>query len=138
VSLIEAIQVLAEEHPLAVVVTDGELSEPGPRILYVNRAFERMTGYTAEEVLGRSPRMLQGERTSLAARKALRRALRAAEPHTTTLVNYRKSGEPYHCQIAVYPVCDPAGRLINAIAIEREVKRGPGRPARKTERAADL
>jgi PAS domain S-box-containing protein len=129
-SLIEAVGILADGFPLAVVVTDGELTEPGPRVLYVNAAFERMTGYCANEVLGRNPRMLQGEKTSVAARKALARALRSAQPHKTTLVNYRKNGEAYHCQIEVFPVCDGAGRLVNAIAIEREVKRGPGRPAR--------
>lgn len=130
-SLVDAVRILAEDFPLAVVITDGELSEPGPRVLYVNGAFERMTGYGAAEVVGRNPRMLQGPATGLAPRKALARALRAAQPHKTSLVNYRKNGEAYHCQIEVFPVCDSAGRLVNAIAIEREVKRGPGRPARR-------
>lgn len=129
-SLIKAIRMLADNHPLAVVVTDDELAKPGPRVLYVNSAFEQMTGYTATEVLGQNPRLLQGEKTSLAARKALARALRLAEPHKTTLVNYRKNGEAYLCQIEVFPVCDPEGRVVNAIAIEREVARRPGRPPR--------
>lgn len=129
-SLIKAMSRLADDHGLAVVVTDGELSAAGPHVLYVNRAFEQMTGYGADEVLGRSPRMLQGKATSLAARKAIAGALRAGVPLKTTMVNYRKNGEPYHCQIEVFPICDNSGRLVNAIAIEHEVKRKPGRPPR--------
>lgn len=129
-SLIEAVRILADNFALGVVVTDGELTEPGPRLLYVNPAFERMTGYSAREVLGRNPRVLQGKKTSLASRKALAQALRHALPHKTSLVNYRKNGEAYLCEINVFPVCNADGLLVNAIAIEREVKRGPGRPRR--------
>ena len=127
-SLVLAVRLMAEALDIAVVVTDGGLAPPGPIVLYVNPAFERMTGYAAQDMIGRSPRILQGSGTSLAARKALARSLRALQPHETTLINYRKCGEAYRCHIKVYPVCDDAGRLINAIAIEREVKRGPGRP----------
>lgn len=131
-SLVDVVRILADEFALGVIVTDGELSGQGPRMLYVNQAFERMTGYSAKEVLGRTPRMLQGEKTSLAGRKALAQALRRAVPHKTSLVNYRKNGESYICEINVFPVCDTYGRLVNAIAIEREVKRRPGRPRRAT------
>lgn len=127
-SLVQAVRLMAESLEHAVVVTDGALNAPGPIVLYVNPAFERMTGYAACEMVGQSPRILQGAGTSLAARKALARSLRTLEPHETTLVNYRKSGEAYLCRIQVYPVSDDSGRLINAIAIEREVERGPGRP----------
>ncbi|MBR7619073.1 PAS domain-containing protein [Phenylobacterium sp. 20VBR1] len=127
-SLVAAVRLMAETLDHAVVVTDGALDAPGPIVLYVNPAFERMTGYTSQEMVGRSPRILQGAGTSLAARKALARSLRVPQPHETTLVNYRKCGEAYRCHIQVYPVTDESGRLINAIAIEQEVKRGPGRP----------
>jgi PAS domain S-box-containing protein len=126
-SLIQMISALVGDTELAVVVTDGALTEPGPRILYVNAAFERMSGYTAYEVIGESPRMLQGPATSLAAKKRLARALRAGQPHRTTLVNYRKSGEPYRCDIEVFPLLTPAGEPFAAVALEREVVRRPGR-----------
>ena len=127
-SLVQAVRLMAESLDHAVVVTDGAHHAPGPIVLYVNPAFERMTGYAAGEMVGQSPRILQGAGTSLAARKALARSLRTLEPHETTLVNYRKNGEAYFCRIQVYPVSDDSGRLINAIAIEQEVERGPGRP----------
>jgi PAS domain S-box-containing protein len=110
-----------------VVVTDGELRSPGPTILYVNSAFERMTGYVSSEVGGRSPRLLQGEKTSLVARRMLMRALRRGERAKVVLINYRKSGEPYHCQVEIFPLLDKDGTLLKAVALEREVRRGPGR-----------
>lgn len=118
---------LADDMDIGVVLTDGMLTAPGPRILYVNTTFERMTGFDRSEILGKNPRIFQGSGTSLAARKRLARALRQGERHSTTLVNYRKSGEPYLCAIEVFPILSPQGELINAVALEREVERRPGR-----------
>jgi len=123
----ELLSILAEHSDIGVVLTDGQLSPPGPRILYVNSTFERMTGFDRGEMLGKSPRIFQGPGTSLAARKRLARALRDGERHSTTLVNYRKSGEAYLCAIDVFPIVTPEGALINAVALEREVERRPGR-----------
>ena len=121
------IAALTTDAQTAVVVTDGELSYPGPTILYVNSAFERMTGYLSAEVVGRSPRLLQGDKTSLASRRTLARALRDGKRLKVALVNYRKSGEAYRCEVEVFPILDKHGALINAVALEREVRRGPGR-----------
>jgi PAS domain S-box-containing protein len=127
-SLIEA---LAAVSDTSVVLTDGALEPPGPRILYVNAAFERMSGYRAKEVVGRDPRFLQGPGTSVAARKRLAKALREGLRCKVVLLNYRKSGEPYRCAIDVYPIMNPNGGLLAAVALEREVERRPGRPVRK-------
>ncbi|MET3667187.1 PAS domain-containing protein [Caulobacter sp. 1776] len=123
----ELIAALTESSQTAVVMTDGDLSGPGPTILYVNAAFERMSGYDRQELVGRSPRLLQGDKTSLAARRALARAIRKGQRQKVVLVNYRKSGEPYHCEVEVFPILGADGALINAVALEREVRRGPGR-----------
>ena len=128
-SLIEA---LASVSDTSVVLTDGVFEPPGPRILYVNAAFERMTGYKAKEVIGRDPRFLQGPGTSVAGRKKLAKALREGVRCRVVLLNYRKSGEPYRCAIDVFPIADPSGGLLAAVALEREVERRPGRPVRKT------
>lgn len=123
----DLITALTADSETAVVVTDGELSHPGPTIVLVNRAFERMTGYPSAELVGKTPRMLQGERTSLATRRALARALRDGKRMKVALINYRKSGEPYRCEVEVFPILDKHGVLVNAVALEREVRRGPGR-----------
>lgn len=124
----DLIAALSADSDKAVVVTDGELSHPGPRILYVNGAFERMTGYPSSELLGQSPRLLQGEKTSLATRRTLARALREGRRIKVAMINYRKSGEPYRCEVEVFPILDGDGVLVNAVALEREVRRRPGRP----------
>ena len=126
-SLRDLIAALADDLDIGVLVTDGQLTAPGPHIVYVNTTFERMTGFDRTEILGKNPRIFQGPGTSLAARKRLARALRNGERHSTTLVNYRKSGEAYLCAIDVFPIVTPAGELISAIALEREVERRPGR-----------
>lgn len=131
-SLKDLIAVLTADSDRAVVVTDGELRAPGPTIVYVNEAFERMSGYARSELLGRSPRMLQGEKTSLAARRLLARALRGGRRAKVVLVNYRKSGEAYRCELDVFPMLDANGALINAVALERELPRSPGRRPRPT------
>jgi PAS domain S-box-containing protein len=126
-SLKDLLTVLTADSERAVVLTSGDLQAPGPTILYVNAAFERMTGYDRSELVGRSPRMLQGEKTSLAARRTLSRALRRGERARVVLINYRKSGEAYRCEVEVFPVFDAAGALTHAVALEREAPPAPGR-----------
>ena len=59
----------------ALIITGGSSNAGGPHILYVNQAFTKLTGYEPEEVLGQSPRMLQGANTDLETSKRIRRAL---------------------------------------------------------------
>lgn len=79
----------------AICITDAELDSPGPRIVYVNPAFERMTGYTAAEVLGRDPRFLQGEATDRRVLDRLRTDLEAGRSFQGETMNYRKDGTPF-------------------------------------------
>ena len=59
-----------------VIVTKADpIDEPGPEIIYVNQAFSEMTGYSAEEVIGKSPRILQSKDTEIKEKLAIRRAL---------------------------------------------------------------
>lgn len=123
----DLISALTEDSQLSVIVTDGRLSHPGPTILYVNAAFERMSGYQSDELVGRSPGMLLGEKTSLAARRLLAQAMRKGRRQKVAMINYRKSGEPFRCEIDLFPITDETGVLVRAVALEREVRRGPGR-----------
>lgn len=106
----------------AVLITEAEpLAEPGPRILYTNPAFTAMTGYSASEVLGKSPRLLQGPLSDQRALAELGRALRRWEPHEIETINYKKSGEPFWIQFSVTPVADDMGWYTHWIAIERDI-----------------
>lgn len=126
----DTIKALAEDSPKAVVLTDARLDAPGPHILYVNAAFTRMTGYTAEEVLGRNPRMLQGPATRPLSVRQVSRALRREGRFHGHVVNHRKNGEEYICEIDVRPVLNEAGERVYYLALEQEVRRRRGRPSK--------
>lgn len=128
-TIVELVKVLAEPLDVAVVLTDVDLQPPGPTILYANPAFTRMSGYTAPEVLGNSPRLLQGSGTSREATRMVARSLRGEGRFRGVLQNYRKSGEAYLCEIDVRAIVDRTGRREVFIAFEREVVRRRGRPS---------
>jgi PAS domain S-box-containing protein len=129
VTIVELVRMFAEPLEVAVVVTDIDLERPGPTILYANPAFARMSGYTVPEVLGGSPRLLQGSGTSHEATRSLARSLRTDGRFRGVLQNYRKSGEGYLCDIDVRAILDREGRPEAFIAFEREVVRRRGRPS---------
>jgi PAS domain S-box-containing protein len=105
----------------AVIVTTPDLDDPGPRIEYVNRAFTRMTGYSSDEVIGRSPRMLQGPATSREVLARLRRQLERGEPFAGEAVNYRKDGSTFDAEWRIDPIRDPQGQIRHWIALERDI-----------------
>jgi len=106
----------------AVLVTEaGPLDEPGPRIVYANEAFEAMTGYREEEVLGRTPRVLQGPETEEEVLGSLRAALEAGEQWQGETVNYRKDGTPYVVQWNVAPVTGEGGEVQHWVSVQRDV-----------------
>ena len=104
-----------------VIVTDAELDSPGPTILFVNSAFERLTGYTAAEAIGRSPRMLQGPGTSRATLDEIRQGLTEGREVHRKVLNYAKSGMPYWLDLRIVALRDEAGRIQRFAAIERDV-----------------
>lgn len=106
----------------AVLITEAEpFDEPGPRIVYVNEAFTKMTGYTADEVVGKTPRILQGPKTDGEALKKLGRSLRKWEACEATLINYKKNGEEFWIQMTISPVANETGWYTHWVAIERDV-----------------
>ncbi|MEZ6129365.1 MAG: PAS domain S-box protein [Planctomycetaceae bacterium] len=104
-----------------VVITGDGLDWPDPRIVYVNPALCRITGYAAEELIGRTPRMLQGERTDSDTLLELRQALMEGRSHRCELVNYRKDGTAYDAEIFVSPLFDAERRRTNFIGIHRDI-----------------
>lgn len=105
----------------AVVITEAETFDaPGPRILYVNEAFTRITGYSLEEVLGKTPRMLQGPKTDRKELSKIRMALSHWQPVTVEVINYRKDGSEFWNEFSIVPVADKTGFYTHWIAIQRD------------------
>lgn len=101
-------------NEVAVILTDARR-----RILWVNRDFERITGYSYGEVMGASPgQILQGPRTEPDAVERIRRALDREEPFKESITNYRKNGEPYLCKLVIHPIHDEEKQLVNFLAFE--------------------
>ena len=106
----------------AVLVTEAQqIDDPGPRIVYVNEAFTTMSGYTVEEVLGKTPRLLQGPKTDQKELARIREALIKHENIEVEIINYKKSGEEFWANFTIVPVTDKDGVLTHFVAIQRDV-----------------
>lgn len=104
-----------------VVVTTTELVVPGPQIVYVNRAFTHMSGFSSEEVIGQTPRILQGPLTDRGEMARMRRELSQGRPFLGQTVNYRKNGSPYFMEWSVYGLRDDEGVVHFYVAVQRDI-----------------
>ncbi|WP_184381969.1 PAS domain-containing sensor histidine kinase [Roseococcus suduntuyensis] len=113
-------QVVAATQDI-ILVTAADLDTPGPTIVYVNPAFTELTGYPAEEVLGRSPRLLQGPGTDHDVLRRVTEDLHAGRVASATVLNYTRDGAPYWVEMRIVPLRDRRGAISHFAAIERVV-----------------
>ncbi len=106
-----------------VIVTEADnINRPfGPKIVYVNPAFEKLTGYKAEEVIGETPRILQGQDTDKETLIRIRTALEQQTPCSEVILNYAKDGRPYWLDINIIPLTNRFGEVTHFAAIERDI-----------------
>lgn len=113
----ERLSLVARKTANLVVITDAH-----GRISWVNRAFERITGYELNEVMGKIPgSFLQGPDTDPKTKAKIREAIHNRESYNGLILNYTKSGKPYWLRIAMDPILGDLGELQGSIAIESEV-----------------
>ncbi|HEY8613000.1 MAG TPA: PAS domain-containing protein [Roseomonas sp.] len=108
---------------LAVIITDAALDPPGPVIRYANAHFEAVTGHAAAELLGQSPRILQGPDTDRAVLRQLRRDLEERRHFIGAAVNYRKDGTPYLNEWVIMPILGSGGMVTHWVSIQRDATR---------------
>ena len=111
---------------LAALATDVPVVVSDPRredepLVWVNEAFTRVTGYPADEALGRNCRFLQDDGTDPAELARLRRGMAAQEPVTVVLRNVRRDGTPFWNEVSVSPVLDERGELVHRVGVQVDV-----------------
>lgn len=108
-----------------IIICDARPSEktkrPSLEIVYVNRAFERITGYSARTVMGKNCRFLQGGDRSQPALEILRAAIRKQQDCTVVLRNYRRDGSRFWNELSVSPIYDGEGNLTHYIGIQTDI-----------------
>ena len=106
----------------AILITEAEpVDQPGPRVIYVNAAFTRATGYAAEEILGKTPRILQGPGTDQATLADLKKKLKAWRPARVELLNYKKGGAEFWVELNIRPIADERGWYTHWVSIQRDI-----------------
>lgn len=106
----------------SILITKAEpFDRPGPEIVWCNRAFSELTGYTLEDVKGLTPRVLQGAETSEDARREIRRGLEAWENVRVEIKNYAKDGRPFWIDLNIAPVADDSGWFCYWVSVQRDV-----------------
>ncbi len=105
----------------AILVTEAEpVEEPGPRIVYANESFSRMTGYSSEEIIGKTPRVLQSPDTEPEALDRIRSALHRWRPIRVELLNQRKDGAEFWVELNIVPAADENGWYTHWVSIQRD------------------
>ncbi|MEO5891662.1 MAG: PAS domain-containing protein [Ferruginibacter sp.] len=112
----QTLEALENLQHYIIVITD-----PLQHIAFAGRGFYEMTGYHFDEVKGRNPKFLQGEKTNKKNTQRLKEQLEHKEPTEVILENYRKNGELYLCKIIIKPIVNIHRQLVNYIAYEQEI-----------------
>jgi sigma-B regulation protein RsbU (phosphoserine phosphatase) len=108
---------IMNESPSGIVILDHR-----ERILYANPAYERLSGYTLQELRGRRPgTVLQGDRADRKQQRSIRESLRARKPLSIELLNYYKSGDPYWIEMHIAPVFNEADEVTHFVAVVNDI-----------------
>ncbi len=114
------------DRTLAILESMGEsviVTDTQPRILYVNPAMERQSGYTRAEVLGKNPNILRSPLTPTAVYEQMWQAILAGRSWSGELVNKRKDGSLYDLAVTIAPIKSPDGTITNFVSVQSDISR---------------
>lgn len=118
---IDAVKPLFEQTYNPIVITSSQLELPGPQIIYANKAFCENTGYSIEELLGETPRILQGELTDREVLDRLKTTLLKGEFFQGNTINYRKDGSQYWVEWNISPIYDTNNELSCYFCVQHDI-----------------
>ncbi|MEP7184255.1 MAG: GAF domain-containing protein [Rhodanobacter sp.] len=105
-----------------VIITDVHpIDEPGPRMVFVNDALLRHTGYRREELLGKTPRLFQGPLTQRDQLDRIHDALAARQPVRVEVINYTSTGEQFWVELDITSISDTRGRATHFVSVQRDI-----------------
>jgi PAS domain S-box-containing protein len=113
------LQLMVEHSNDGIVVAEQEGNDS--ILIYVNPAFERLTGYATDDILYQDCRFLQGTDHDQPGVAVIGQAIRAGQPCRQVLRNYRKDGSPFWNELSITPVRNEADQLTYYIGIQRDV-----------------
>ncbi len=113
--------VLLESMTQSILITTAELNSPGPFIVYVNKAFEEMTGWKREEIIGKNPRILQGPKSDLSIFYNLNEILAKGKTWEGKTINYKKDGTEFFMEWSIAPVFDKNGGIDKLLAVQNDI-----------------
>ncbi|MFI3218304.1 MAG: diguanylate cyclase, partial [Methylococcales bacterium] len=106
----------------AIVITEAEpINNPGPRIVWANRVFYERNGYSPNEIIGQTPRILQGPKSDRAAIKRIRVALEKWQSIRVEVLNYRKDRSTYWNELEIVPVANEKGWYTHWVSVQRDI-----------------
>lgn len=105
---------LVENYSIIITNLDKE-------IIWISHNFVKLTGYSEAELIGNKPALLQGQKTDEKSRTKIRENLQKFESLKTKVLNYRKNGEIYHCNIEIFPIKNDKGIFTHYVAVEKEI-----------------
>lgn len=105
----------------SIIITTTELDPPGPHIVYVNPGFTKMTGYTPDEVIGKTPRILQGPKTDRTVIERLKNTIKSGDVFFGQAINYRRDGTEFWNEWHVEPIKNDEGNITHYIAIQHDI-----------------
>jgi|GEM_PF-754536 len=117
------LQAAVENYEDVVILTDTQLDNNGPIVLYVNPAIKNISGYSPEEVIGKSVNIIHNKSLEDRRMVALEKSLREGRSYHGELLNYDKEGKEYWTFINAFPVPDENGNITSFAAIERDITR---------------